>query len=104
MTTLPAVDPFQFDYQRHLAAEDLLPEHQDDFQRLIKLLRYAPRFQLLFARIADESYRRLLIGKLQNLLGPPAGRCRRPISPMSSSFRISPHWRPGWRPRDKGER
>ncbi|WP_157640539.1 hypothetical protein [Lamprocystis purpurea] len=44
MTTLPAVDPFQFDDQRHLAAEDLLPEHQDDLQRLIKLLRYAPRW------------------------------------------------------------
>jgi len=73
MTTPPAVDPFQFDYQRHLAAQHLLPQHQDDFQRLIKLLRYAPRFQLLFARIADESYRRLLIGKLQDLL-EPAGR------------------------------
>jgi len=73
MTTLSAADPFRFDYQRHLAAQHLLPQHQDDFQRLIKLLRYAPRVQLLFTRVVDESYRRLLIGKLQDLL-EPAGR------------------------------
>jgi len=63
-----ADDHFQFDYQRHLAAQDLLPQHQEDFQRLVKLLRYAPGFQLLFARIADESYRSMLIGKLDDLM------------------------------------
>jgi tetratricopeptide (TPR) repeat protein len=68
MTAPSADDPFQFDYRRHLAAQDLLPQHQEDFQRLVKLLCHAPRFQLLFARIADESYRRLLIDKLQDLL------------------------------------
>ncbi|WP_295388935.1 tetratricopeptide repeat protein [uncultured Thiodictyon sp.] len=68
MTAPPAGDPFQFDYRRHLAAQDLLPQHQEDFQRLVKLLCHAPRFQLLFARIADETYRRLLIDKLQDLL------------------------------------
>jgi tetratricopeptide (TPR) repeat protein len=73
MIASPAADPFQFDYRRHLAAQDLLPQHQEDFQRLVKLLRFAPRFQLLFARIADESYRGLLIGKLQDLLAS-AGR------------------------------
>jgi len=73
MIPVPANDPFQFDYRRHLAAQDLLPQHQEDFQRLVKLLRHAPRFQLLFARIADESYRSLLIGKLQDLLAS-AGR------------------------------
>jgi len=46
---------------------------KEDFQRLVKLLRFAPRFQLLFARIADESYRGLLIDKRQGLLAS-AGR------------------------------
>jgi len=73
MIASPTDDRFQFDYRRHLAAQDLLPQHQEDFQRLVKLLRHAPRFQLLFARIADESYRGLLIGKLQDLLAT-AGR------------------------------
>lgn len=73
MIPAPTDDRFQFDYRRHLAAQDLLPQHQEDFQRLVKLLRHATRFQLLFARIADESYRGLLIGKLQDLLAT-AGR------------------------------
>ncbi len=63
-----ARDPFYFDYQRHLAARDLLPQHQEDFQRLVKLLSHAPGFQLFFARVADPGYRDVLIAKLGELM------------------------------------
>jgi len=63
-----ARDPFHFDYQRHLAARDLLPQHQEDFQRLVKLLSHAPGFQLFFARVADPGYRDVLIAKLGKLM------------------------------------
>ena len=63
-------DHFAFDHLRHSAAQDLLPEHQEDFQRLVKLMRHAPGFKLCFARIRDLPYRDGLIAKLDDLLAP----------------------------------
>jgi tetratricopeptide (TPR) repeat protein len=63
-------DHFAFDHLRHSAAQDLLPEHQEDFQRLVKLLRHTSGFQLCFARIRDLPYRDGLIAKLDDLLAP----------------------------------
>ncbi len=57
-------EQMNFDYWRHTAAIDLLPQHLEDFQRLVKLLKSSPSFQLLFARINDLTYRDLLISKL----------------------------------------
>ncbi len=61
-------EELNFDYWRHTAALDLLPQHLEDFQRLVKLLRFAPGFQLLFVRINDLKYRDSLINKLQEML------------------------------------
>lgn len=61
-------DLFQFDYRRHVAALGLLPEHQEDFHRLVKLLSFGTGFQLLFARVTEPAYRDVLIAKLGDSL------------------------------------
>lgn len=68
MSETGPLDTFQFDYRRYTAALDLKPEHQNDFQRLLKSLRFATRFQLLFARIGTTPYRDALLGKLDEML------------------------------------
>ncbi len=59
---------FRFDRARHTAAAELRPEHYADFQRLLKLLRFGPRFQLLLLECIDEPYRDVLIERIDRLL------------------------------------
>jgi tetratricopeptide (TPR) repeat protein len=68
---------FEFDRERLLAAVGLRPEHSAEFQRLLKLLIYGPRFQLLAAEANNGDYRALLIEKINQFvvkLGLRVGR------------------------------
>jgi len=74
---VPANELFRFDLARHRAAAGLRPEHINDFQRLIKTLRYGSRFQLLFAEFTEADYRDALIQQLDLVfaeLGQPVAR------------------------------
>ena len=61
-------DPFRFDYERFTASLDLRPEHHSEFQRLVKILRYGTRSQLLILEFNDEPYRDLLMRKVDDVL------------------------------------
>ncbi len=61
---MDGITEFEFDRERQLAAVGLRPEHGSEFQRLLKLLIYGPKFQLLVAEANNGVYRRLLIEKI----------------------------------------
>ncbi|NJO12579.1 MAG: hypothetical protein HC872_02965 [Gammaproteobacteria bacterium] len=55
---------FEFDRRRYSAASQLRPEHFEDFSRLVKVLRFGSRFQLLVLEFNDVSYRDALLEQL----------------------------------------
>jgi len=67
----------RFDFTRHQAGAELAPEHVEDFQRLVKDLRYGGTFQLLIVECIDWHLRENLIQRLNRILaelGHTAGR------------------------------
>ncbi len=50
-------DPFPFDVERRDAGAGLNPQHHDDFQRMVKRIRFGGGFRLLVAVYGDSAYR-----------------------------------------------
>ena len=59
---------FDIERARLVAARRLLPEHFDEFQRLVKSVVHGPPFQLLFIDCADSRYRDRVIDGLGEVL------------------------------------
>ena len=59
---------FDIERARIVAARRLLPEHFDEFQRLVKSVVHGPPFQLLFIDCADSRYRDRVIDGLGEVL------------------------------------
>jgi tetratricopeptide (TPR) repeat protein len=78
------VADYRFDHARHQAAAALKPEHNADFMRLVKDLRYGPTFQFLVAEYNDLTYRDFLIRQIDTVLAAEGLRSARlPLSPQS---------------------
>ncbi|MBL6986803.1 MAG: tetratricopeptide repeat protein, partial [Methylobacter sp.] len=65
---MEAIDTFRFDHQRYTSASSLHPQHNADFMRLVKDIRYGSRFQFLIAEYNDVLYRDFLIDRLDTVL------------------------------------
>lgn len=63
-------DDLTFDFLRQRAALDLSPQQQAEFQRLVKVLRFGSRFQMIFVEIGDAGLRGKLISRLDDILQP----------------------------------
>ena len=61
-----------FDAARAAAAASIAPVHAADFKRLVKLLRHAARFQLLFIEFADADDRSSLTQRIDEVLAAAA--------------------------------
>lgn len=68
-------DDITFDFLRQRAALDLSPEQQAEFQRLVKVLRFGSKFQMIFVEIGDAGLREQLIASLSEILQPAHLRC-----------------------------
>lgn len=68
-------DDITFDFLRQRAALDLSPEQQAEFQRLVKVLRFGSKFQMIFVEIGDVGLRDQLIARLTEILQPGHLQC-----------------------------
>jgi hypothetical protein len=70
-------DDLTFDFLRQRAALDLSPKQQAEFQRLVKVLRFGSKFQMIFAEIGNAALRDRLITRLGDILEPAHVQCTR---------------------------
>lgn len=61
-------DVKRFEFLRHEAGAELRPEHVEDFQRLLKNLRFGARFQLLLIEFNDWFLRDKLLSRVDQVL------------------------------------